>query len=196
MGTFVRNIANERNVMKNFTLVLAVLAASASAVSVSSSAQTSAPIVIGAEPDKSNTLLAGTTVRLRTLSALNSNDSKVGQIFDIETSEDVLLNGIIVIPRGTRGRGEVTFAKKKGMWGKSGKLETRLLSVRLNGRDIPIRGSVGDKGETGTVGVVAAIAFIPVAGFFVTGTSANLPEGSPATGYIESDIPISFAPKQ
>lgn len=50
-----------------------------------------------------------------------------------------------------------------------------------------------DKGQTGTVGVIGDIAINPEAGFFVTGTSANIPLSAPATGFIDEDVPISFA---
>lgn len=120
-------------------------------------------------------------------------DNKTGDRFDLEVAEDVTLNGQIIIPRGSPAKGEITLIKKKGMWGKSGKLETRVLSVRANGRDIPLRGTVLDKGDTGTAGVVGAILVLPIAGFFVTGTSAVLPQGTGFTGLTESDLPLAFA---
>lgn len=120
-------------------------------------------------------------------------DNKTGQQFDIEIAEDVMLDGRIIIPRGSPGTGELTLVKKKGMWGKSGKLEGRFVSVRANGRDIPIRGTLNDKGVTGTAGVVGAIVVLPLAGFFVTGTSAEIAAGSSFTAKTESDLPAAFA---
>ena len=166
--------------------------AAAATPAPAASAPPTMPLVIG-QPTQDSVLPQGTSVRLRTMSPLSSRDSRVGDSFDLEVAEDVLLGGQIVIPRGSPGRGEVTAVRRKGMWGRSGRLETRLLSVRAHGRDIPIRGVVGDRGETGTVGVVGAILVLPVAGFFVTGTSAVMPQGSAATGVTESDLPISFA---
>lgn len=161
-------------------------------LSAPASSQT-AGMVVGAPSRAGPFLPQGTSVRLRTLSPLSSTDNKAGDRFDLEVSEDVLLNGRVVIPRGSPGKGEITLVKKKGMWGKSGKLETRVLSVRANGMDIPLRGTVLDKGDTGTAGVVGAILVLPVAGFFVTGTSAVLPQGTGFTGLTESDLPVTFA---
>ena len=152
---------------------------------------TSSPMVI-AQPSAATVLPQGTMVRLRTLSQLSSQENKVGQRFDLEVAEDVLLNGRVVIPRGSPAVGDVTLVKKKGMWGKSGKLEARVLSVRANGKDIPVRGTVGDKGETGTAAVVGSILVLPVAGFFVTGTSAVMPSGTGAMAMLESDLPVQF----
>lgn len=165
----------------------------APAVEAAKIAPESGAMIVGQVTNGQKVLPAGTSIRFRTLSALSSQDNKVGQQFDLEVVQDVLLDGVVVIPRGSAALGEVSLVKKKGMWGKSGKLETRLLSVHCNGRDIPIHGTVGEKGDTGTAGVVASIVVLPVAGFFVTGTSAVMPAGSPATGQINSDLPIVFA---
>ena len=157
-------------------------------------APTGTAMVVRGGPVATNVLPQGTTVRLRTLTALSSNENTVGQRFDLETVDDVTLNGITIIPRGSHAVGEISFAKKKGMWGKSGRLQTSLISVRANGIDIPLRGGTSNqKGDTGTAGVVASIAVIPIAGFFVTGTSAVLPMGSPASGVTINDIPLAFA---
>lgn len=148
------------------------------------------PMVISAS---SGTVLPqGTTVRLRTLMPLSSQDAKVGQPVDLEVAEDVMLNGRVVIPRGSPASGDVTLVKKKGMWGKSGKLEARVLSVRANGANVSVRGTIGDKGDTGTAGVIGAVVVLPIAGFFVTGTSASLPAGTGATATLEADLPVQF----
>ena len=151
-----------------------------------------AQVVMNVAPTVTTNLLRqGTSVRLRTLTTLNSKEVRTGQMFDLETIDDVVVDGHIVIPRGSHAQGDVTFAKGKGMWGKSGKIETQLRSVSANGVTIPLRGTVALKGETGTVGVVGAIAFLPIAGFFVTGTSAELPAGTSFTGFIVNDLQLT-----
>jgi hypothetical protein len=49
-------------------------------------------------------------------------------------------------------------------------------------------GTFDDKGVTGTGGVVAAIAFVPLAGFITTGTSAFIASGSPVKGFLDEDL--------
>lgn len=169
-------------------VVAAALCAAAPSVAL---AQAHA-IVVG-ESQPKNMLKRGTELRLETTRELNSNDSKVGDRFDLEVVEDVKLNGRTVIPAGTRAVGEVTVAKHKGMWGKSGKLETRLLYVELGDQRIRITGASGDKGKTGTAGVVASLAVVPVAGFFVTGTSAVIPPRTQAVATLDEDVPVQFA---
>lgn len=151
-----------------------------------------APLVVGAAPS-GNVLQQGTEIQMVTIRELNSNDSRVGERFEVEVVEDVKLNGRTVIPAGTRGVGEVTVAKRKGMWGKSGKLETRLLHLKVGDRQIRINGSAGGSGKTGSAGVVASLAVLPVAGFFVTGTSAIIPPRTATVATLGEDIPVTFA---
>ena len=56
---------------------------------------------------------------------------------------------------------------------------------------IRLSGTFDDKGVTGTAGVVAAIVFVPIAGFFVTGTSANIPAGSGVKAFLDEDLRIA-----
>ena len=149
------------------------------------------PLVVGAQ--QGPVLRAGTAVALRTLDELNSKESRVGQRFNLEVADDVRVAGHVVIPAGTRAVGEVTKVVGKGMFGKSGKVFTRLLFIRMGDRELRISGQVGDQGAGGTAATIGAMVVVPVAGFFVTGHSALLAPGTPATGYIESDLPLMFA---
>ncbi len=105
----------------------------------------------------------------------------------------MLVNDQVVIPAGSPAVGEITEVRNKGMWGKSGHLTAQMLYVSVNGRQIRMTGTFDDKGVTGTGGVVAAIAFVPVAGFFTTGTSAKVPVGAAVTGFIGEDVPVLTA---
>lgn len=131
------------------------------------------------------TLRAGTSVPLRTLVELTTEKKKlkVGQRFELEVAEAVTVDGQTVIPIGSPAVGEVTSVRNKGMWGKSGAIEARLLYVRANGRQIRLSGSLDDKGTTGTAGVVGAAVLLPIAGFFLTGTSAKIAAGSNVRGF-------------
>ncbi len=155
-----------------------------------------APAVMSIAPAQPgiSVLPQGTPIRLRTLQQLHSQENRTGDRFDLEVAEDVMLNGVVVIPRGSPGTGEITRVRRKGMWGRSGRLETRLLSVRANGMTIPISGSVAERGDTGTAGVVASILVVPVAGFFVTGTSAILPVGTGFNGHTDTEVRVAIDP--
>jgi len=153
------------------------------------------PAPINVAPTQAGPMLRqGTEVKLVTLTELNSKRNKVGERFDMEVQESVQLNGQTVIPAGTRAVGEITLRKGKGMWGKSGKLEFRPLYLKMGDRQIRISANATrDKGKAGTAGVVAAIVVLPIAGFFVTGTSAQIAAQTPVIAQLDEDVPVVFA---
>ena len=135
-------------------------------------------------------LRSGTEVPLVTREELTTKHKKlrVGQRFQMEVASNVESNGIVVIPVGTPAVGEVTDVRNKGMWGKSGYINGRVISLRLGDRLVRMTGTFDDKGVTGTAGVVGAVAFVPIAGFFMTGTSAQVPTGSPVKAFLDEDL--------
>lgn len=139
---------------------------------------------------ETRTLRGGAQVRVKFLTEITTEDkaSKVGDRPRLEVAEDVTVDGVTVIPRGTPVTGELTAVRNKGMWGKSGKIEGRVLNMSLNGRTVRMSGAFDDKGVTGTAGVVAAVALIPVVGFFVTGTSARIPAGGVISAFVDEDV--------
>ena len=161
-------------------------------LAVPASAQVSVPATpaVVAAPTAATSLRAGTSVPLRTLEQLTTNGKqlRVGQRFNLETTGAVAANGMVVIPVGSRAVAEVTNVRNKGMWGKSGAIHARMISVNVNGRDVRMSGTFDSKGQTGTAGVVGAIAVLPVAGFFMTGTSATMPINMQVTGYLDEDV--------
>jgi hypothetical protein len=155
-------------------------------------AQTTQQAIVVGTQSNLNVLRAGAEIQLRTLTELGSKTSRVSERFNLEVSEDVRLNGRVVIPVGTRGVGEVTKLSHKGMFGKSGKIETRLLFLRVGDQQVRIAGTVGERGKGGAAATIGGtLVFLP-AGLFITGTSAVLPPGTAATGFLESDLPVVF----
>lgn len=146
-------------------------------------------------PTSNAVLRAGTPVTLRLMEEITTKKkaARVGQRFMMEVAEPIAVNGVTVVPAGTPAWGEITNVRNKGMWGKSGKLDARVLYLRINGRQIRLTGTFDDKGVTGTAGVVGAVVLVPVVGFFVTGTSAVLPKGGNVGGFIDEDVELSFA---
>lgn len=171
--------------------------AQASAEPVFPAAQSVALLEPVAQP---NILRAGTEIPLIMREELTTKKKKlrIGQRFQMEVSSNVIMNGIVVIPSGTPAIGEVTEVRNKGMWGKSGYIGARILSLNLAGRHVRLTGTFDDKGVTGTGGVVASVALIPLAGFFTTGTSAVIASGSATKGFLDEDIafrPVAAQPQ-
>lgn len=175
------------------TAALAAMASGVQAQDTTTASPAAAPV--SALATSNAVLRAGTPVALSMMEEITTKKkaAKVGQRFMLEVSAPVEVNGVTVIPAGTPAWGELVGVRNKGMWGKSGKLDAKLLFLRVNGRQIRLTGSFDDKGVTGTAGVVGAIALVPIAGFFMTGTSAMLPKGGVVSGFIDEDIELAIA---
>ena len=153
--------------------------------------------VLEATPVQS-VLRSGTEIPLTVREELTTEKKKlrVGQRFQMEVATPIDLNGTIVIPAGTPAIGEITDVRNKGMWGKSGYISARAVSLRLGDRSIRLTGTFDDKGVTGTAGVVGAVVFVPIAGFFMTGTSAKIPMGSGVKAFLDEDLTFKTVPVQ
>jgi len=178
--------------------MIKIFAAGAALALCAASAIAQQAMTVGASQD--NVLHAGTPVVLKTMVELTTKGKhlKVGDRFPLEVAESVLLNGQVVVPAGSPAVGEITSVRNKGMWGKSGNIESRLLYLTANGRRIRLDGTGGaDKGKKSGAGAVAvsAIVFLPT-GFFWTGTSAVIPPGTRVAGFIDEDVPVQFAGTQ
>ena len=174
--------------------LLVACAAPGMAQTVAASAEIASPI---AAPATTNAVLrVGTEVPLRLVEELTTKGKKlrVGNRFRMETSEPVIVQGVTVIPTGSPAMGEITDVRNKGMWGKSGRLVARILYVTVNGRQIRLSGGFNDKGVAGGIGAVAVSAIVlPVAGFFMTGTSAKVPTGTIVKAFLDEDVPLAIA---
>lgn len=171
-----------------------ILLASALALAPATCLAQTATAPIAAVATDAAVLRVGTEIPLRLSEPLTTKGKKlrVGHRFHLETSEPVVVNGVTVIPVGSPAMGEITDVRNKGMWGKSGHLAARVLYVTVNGRQIRLTGAFDDKGVTGTAGVVGAIALVPVAGFFMTGTSAVVPAGTIVKAFADEDVPLNI----
>ena len=179
--------------MRSIHMVLACAMALPTLAHAQSAAPVPGTLAVGAAAG--NMLRTGTEIQLKLEEPLTTEGKKlrVGQHFRLSVIEPVIVAGQIVIPVGSPAMGEITEVRNKGMWGKSGHLTATLLNVSVNGRQIRLSGTFDDKGVTGTAGVVAAVAFVPVVGFFTTGTSAKIAAGSQVKGFIGEDVPLVFA---
>lgn len=142
-----------------------------------------------------NVLRAGAPVPVALSQALTTKGKslKVGQIVRLEVAQDVMLNGRLVIPARSPVEGVLTEVRNKGMWGKSGAIRLHINSVNINGVIIRLNGDMDTRGDTGTAGVVGSIVVLPIAGFFVTGTSAEMPLNMPGRAFLDQDIALAPA---
>lgn len=159
---------------------LPVFAAPAAAVAVVTLPVVAAPVVASRleAPVAGAVLPTNTDVLVRLDQPVTSKGGKVGDTFKMTVVQDVMLGGLIVIPRGTPAFGQIAWRTGKGMFGKSAKMEITIDQVELNGRAVPLSGrfrAEGDGNTGATIGVGLAAGLIGAA--FVTGRSAVFEAG-------------------
>ena len=152
-------------------------------------------------PPAPNTLLDGTAVKLRLEETISSASAKAGQQVPFEVTEDVLVQGVVVLPKGSQAVATVTEANSKKSMGRGGKLNVNVDSARLSdGEKVQLRAVQDNKGG-GHVGamtgamVATAIVFFPAAPLFlfVHGQDITIPKGTEVTAFVEGDMRLDMA---
>jgi hypothetical protein len=73
-------------------------------------------------PPPPHTLLDGTPVKLRLSETISSADANVGQEIPFEVVEDISVDQVVVLPKGSTAIATVTEADHKKSMGRAGKL--------------------------------------------------------------------------
>lgn len=153
------------------------------------------------QPPPPDTLLDGTPVKLRISQTISSADAKVGQEVPFEVMEDVQVDGVIVLPKGSTAIGTVTTAEPKKRMGRGGKLDIAISYARLADQEkVALRASQDSKGG-GHVGamtgamVATSIVFFPAAPLFLFmhGKDITIPQGTEITAFVEGDMHLDMA---
>lgn len=122
---------------------------------------------------------AGTQVALEILDTLNSSRNKRGDAFAIRLLEPVVVNGMIVIPAGTAGTGEVVHTAAARSGGAPGELLIAARKLDLGDRSATLRGlKLGVTGGDNS-GMALGVSFAagPFA-MFIRGREIEIPAGT------------------
>jgi TolB-like protein len=134
----------------------------------------------------------GTIVKLKLLKELRSGASQTGELVPYSVLTDVVgPNGEVLIAKGARGAGKVTRSKKRGMFGKAGKLEFTVDTVTaVDGTEIALRAVEKAGGKSNTATVVASALVLTVLAVFIHGRDVVVPEGTEFPAYVEGDATV------
>ena len=99
-------------------------------------------------------LPAGTQVSLTPLQELSSKHIKEGERFQFRVVNDVVENGVVVIPRGSTATGVISMQTGRAIGGKSGKFDVTFEKVEANGITFPLMGTHRQEGKGNTVGAL------------------------------------------
>lgn len=152
-----------------------------------------APVAPAAPAVRDGQLAANTPVVIALNGEVSSRTHRLGDQFSASVASDVMVDGHVVIPRGTRAVGHVTRRVGKGSFGKAGKMEVAFRYIDLGGRRIPVEGLHLQKGNSKGGATAGAVLLAgAVGGFFVKGRSATMGEGREFTAHTLDAIPVSI----
>lgn len=138
---------------------------------------------------------AGTPIEFSFKTALSSRTSKIDDWFDILLAQPVAVDGRIVLPAGTPGKGQVVHAAKAGGGGKAGELIVTVRYLERGATRIPLRrfrpGSI-DIGADRRGEALGANIVLPFGGFLVRGGERTIAAGTIGNALIAEDVSISL----
>ena len=171
-------------------------AAQAAAQEAPLTAAIAPPPVVGDNPG-AILVESDTLVRLMVVNEVSTRKARPGDRFVLRVDEDVVVNGVTVIPVGTRAWGEVVSAEKSGAVGKAGKLAARLLHIDLDGQAIALAGDNRTAGQKGTAQVVMGVLGpLGPLGLLAPGNSGRLKAGEIFNGEFASDMIFDSATRR
>lgn len=144
------------------------------------------------------TLEDGTVVKLKLMRDLDSSKIKDEEAVEFEVIEDVMVSGIVVIPRGAKAEGTIIEALAARRMGRTGRVGVRLdYAFLANGKRAKLRAiSARSDGGQGTRvaenTLIATQFFFPIAPFFLLqkGKEVTIPKETLATAFIDGDHPL------
>lgn len=116
----------------------------------SNTAQSQAPAPAAPAPPPAPVVVpAGTRIHVRLDEPLGSKISEIGQKFHATVADDVMVNGLDLIPRGAHAEGTVVDAKALGHFKGGALLELRLDRIRTDSGSYPVATSTMERTEKG-----------------------------------------------
>jgi len=140
---------------------------------------------------------AATLVEVQLLASVDSAKSEVGDLVPYQVASDVVIDGRIVIPRGSQGVGKVTEVVKAGGLGKSGRVVIDFGTVSaFDGKSIRLRMAEKSMERNSRLELAAGVSIAGVlllggpiglaAGYLIQGQEVQIPSGSKF--FVETEI--------
>lgn len=151
-----------------------------------------APALAQGSKTKTLNVQDGTIVRMIFTEELSSETNHPNDPVHCEVAEDVKVDNLVVIAKGTPATGKVSQAEKRGGWGKSGTLSFSIDYVKaVDGTNVRLRGSSAQGGKQFSAGA----AVLGLSGGLKKGKAITVSKGSSMDVYVENGheivVPVS-----
>lgn len=132
-------------------------------------------------------LAAGTPLNVVTAEDISSRDARPNDPVHFAVAEDLVINGQVVVRKGTPAIGSVINAEKGGYMGKSGKLAVQVESTKtVDGQPLKLRAAKGGEGDDKTMSTIG-LSIISPAFLFRKGSEAKIAGGTAITVYVAEE---------
>src|SRR6185295_90920 len=127
----------------------------------------------------------GTAINVSVAKEVTSKDAKPNDPVEFTVTEDLVINGQVIVRKGTPATGSVINAEKKGYMGKSGKLAVQVESTTTSdGRPLKLRAAKGREGDDKTTSTMVMKKLIGPAFLFTHGSEAKVAAGTVVSVYV------------
>lgn len=138
-----------------------------------------------------------TMLNVELIEPANSKTHKKNQQVEFKTTENMIINGVVVIPKGTVGMGYVYEVQKAGGFGRKGVLRIAGKEIKtLNNVSVPLRKGLEGKGKTDGGAVAVAVAVSLVGGLFMKGSNINYPAGTDFQVEVRDNVDLGVTPEE
>ena len=129
----------------------------------------------------------GTPINVITAKEVTTREAKPNDPVDFTVAEDLVINGQVIVRKGTPATGSVINAEKGGYLGKSGKLAIQVESTTTSdGQRLKLRAAKGGEGDDKTTSTMV-LSMISPAFLFRKGRDAKIAPGTAVTVYVAEE---------
>lgn len=138
------------------------------------------------------TLTEGTIVRVQLLNDISSRDIREGDVINFQVFEDIEIEGVLVIRKGTLVNAYVESAERSKALGKKGKFKLEFSSTRsVDGKKVNLRTGQGNvEGKSRLAGGIALAYFVNPLLVFIPGKNAKAFEGKVMIAYVSNNLTV------
>lgn len=133
-----------------------------------------------------------TPIRFTLDTAISSRTAVVGSQFQLKVVDDLVINGVVVIPTGTPATGEIIHAQKSSVFGKAGELLLAIRYIDLHGQKIKMRSFQPYQGKDITNAALGASLAVGMFAAFIRGGEVVMPEKTEVQALVAAETSVDL----
>ena len=137
----------------------------------------------------------GIKFKVELVDAANSKLNKTGQVLDIRMVDNLIINNVVVISKGTIGTAYVYEGQRAAGFGRKGVLKIAGKEINtINGISVPLRKGIVGMGNSDGGAVAVAAVFSLVGGLFMKGSNIDYPAGTDFEVEVKNNVDLNTTP--